>query len=112
MIPKLSAEGQLLSRPKTYNTMSVDKHKERTMVRSLTNSYKFKLDGLMKKVSLTFFGFVSKDNSGPIMNIDFFFDYWRRVPASNFILQDRRYREWSESSQASLFSARAGFARY
>ena len=58
------AEGQLLSRPKTDNaTMGVDKHKERTLVGSLTNSYKFKPDGLMKKVSLLF-GFVSKDNSG------------------------------------------------
>ena len=46
------AEGQLLSRPKTENaTMGVDKHKERTLVGSLTNSYKFKPDGLMKKVS-------------------------------------------------------------
>jgi hypothetical protein len=46
------AEGQLLSRPRTDSaTMSVDKHKERTLVGSLTNSYKFKPDGLMKKVS-------------------------------------------------------------
>ena len=42
-----------LSRPKTDNvTIGVDKHKERTLVGSLTNSYKFKPDGLMKKVSL------------------------------------------------------------
>jgi Gti1/Pac2 family transcription factor len=42
-----------LSRPKADNaTMGVDKHKERTLVGSLTNSYKFKPDGLMKKVSL------------------------------------------------------------
>ena len=45
------AEGQSLSRPKTDNaTIGVDKHKERTLVGSLTNSYKFKPDGLMKKV--------------------------------------------------------------
>ncbi|PPQ88374.1 hypothetical protein CVT25_002120 [Psilocybe cyanescens] len=43
-------DGQSLSRPKTDNTgMSVDKQRERTLMGSLTNSYKFKPDGLMKK---------------------------------------------------------------
>ncbi|KAF8962849.1 Gti1/Pac2 family-domain-containing protein, partial [Flammula alnicola] len=43
-------EGQSLSRPKSDNTgMSVDKQRERTLMGSLTNSYKFKPDGLMKK---------------------------------------------------------------
>ncbi|KAF8814558.1 hypothetical protein BYT27DRAFT_7326528 [Phlegmacium glaucopus] len=48
-------EGQSLSRPKTDNgAIGVDKYKERTLVGSLTNSYKFKPDGLMKKTfSLT-----------------------------------------------------------
>jgi len=56
-------EGQSLSRPKTDNAvMGVDKHKERTLVGSLTNSYKFKPDGLMKKVSsLCWFRFTSQD---------------------------------------------------
>ena len=50
------AEGQLLSFKKTDNaSVGVDKHKERILVGSLTNSYKFKPDGLMKKVS--FLGF-------------------------------------------------------
>ncbi|KAJ7719429.1 Gti1/Pac2 family-domain-containing protein [Mycena maculata] len=40
--------GKRLSRPKTAG---VDRHRERTLVGSLTNSYKFKADGLMKKVS-------------------------------------------------------------
>jgi Gti1/Pac2 family transcription factor len=65
------AEGQLLRRPKIDNatTMCVDKNKERTLVGSLTNSYKFKLDdGFMKKGELPF----SKDNSGLTMNLDFF----------------------------------------
>jgi hypothetical protein len=44
-------EGQTLSRPKSDGgQMGVDKHRERTLVGSLTNSYKFKPDGLMKKV--------------------------------------------------------------
>ncbi|KAF9484560.1 hypothetical protein BDN70DRAFT_797489 [Pholiota conissans] len=39
-----------LSRPKTDNTgLSVDKQRERSLIGSLTNSYKFKPDGLMKK---------------------------------------------------------------
>ena len=48
-------EGQLLSCPKIDNreaTTGVDKRKERALVGSLTNSYKSKLDDLMKKVSL------------------------------------------------------------
>jgi len=38
-----------LSRPKSDSTV-VDKHRERTLMGSLTNTYKFKPDGLMKKV--------------------------------------------------------------
>ncbi|XP_006456472.1 hypothetical protein AGABI2DRAFT_181086 [Agaricus bisporus var. bisporus H97] len=47
-----------LSRPKTDpGHPGVDKHRERTLVGSLTNSYKFKPDGLMKKTfSLTIGG--------------------------------------------------------
>ena len=60
-------------------------------------------DGLMKKVSLTFL--VSWQWLA--LNLDFFFDHRRRLPTSNFILQDRRCREWS--SPVSLFPARAGF---
>ncbi|EDR05964.1 uncharacterized protein LACBIDRAFT_302158 [Laccaria bicolor S238N-H82] len=43
-------EGSSLSRPKTDSShIGVDKHRERTLMGSLTNSYKFKPDGLMKK---------------------------------------------------------------
>ncbi|EIW77714.1 hypothetical protein CONPUDRAFT_138947 [Coniophora puteana RWD-64-598 SS2] len=51
-------EGQTLSRPKGENSgMGLDRHRERTLVGSLTNSYKFKSDGLMKKTfSLTIGG--------------------------------------------------------
>ena len=106
------AEGILLSRPKTDNaSMGVNKHKERTLVGSLTNSYNFKpakRDGLMKKVS--FLGFSSNNSNRVTMILDFFFDYWQRLPACNFILQDKRCREWS--SPVSLFPPRAGFPRY
>ncbi|TFK22853.1 hypothetical protein FA15DRAFT_621866, partial [Coprinopsis marcescibilis] len=51
------AEGSL-SRPKTdAATMGIDRHRERLLCGSLTNSYKFKSDGLMKKTfSLTING--------------------------------------------------------
>ena len=40
-----------LSRPKgDVNHLGLDKHRERSLVGSLTNSYKFKPDGMMKKV--------------------------------------------------------------
>ena len=45
-----------LSRPKSEVTgVGIDKHRERTLLGSLTNSYKFKPDGLMKKVHTIFF---------------------------------------------------------
>lgn len=44
--------GQSLSRPKSEaNRLGIDRQRERTLVGSLTNSYKFKPGGLMKKVS-------------------------------------------------------------
>ena len=47
------AEGSSLSRPKTDSGhVGVDKQLERNLLGSLTNSYKFKADGLMKKVRL------------------------------------------------------------
>lgn len=48
----VKVEGQSLSRPKTDGSgqMGIDKHRERTLMGSLTNSYKFKPEGLMKKV--------------------------------------------------------------
>lgn len=46
-----SKDQQSLSRPKgELNTLGLDKHRERSLVGSLTNSYKFKPDGMMKKV--------------------------------------------------------------
>ncbi|KAG5643835.1 hypothetical protein DXG03_009566 [Asterophora parasitica] len=48
----VKVEGQSLSRPKADDGHlgGVDKQRERTLMGSLTNSYKFKPDGLMKKV--------------------------------------------------------------
>jgi hypothetical protein len=49
-------EGQTLSRPKSEGSqIGIDRHRERTLMGSLTNSYKFKPDGLMKKVRLPSF---------------------------------------------------------
>ncbi|RDB21974.1 Global transcription regulator sge1 [Hypsizygus marmoreus] len=54
----VKVEGQSLSRPKSDDShLGVDKQRERTLMGSLTNSYKFKPDGLMKKTfSLTIGG--------------------------------------------------------
>ena len=49
-------EGQTLSRPKSESSrLGIDRQRERLLVGSLTNSYKFKPDGLMKKVGANFF---------------------------------------------------------
>ncbi|KAF7334613.1 hypothetical protein MVEN_02291500 [Mycena venus] len=49
--------GESLSRPRSETKHTIDRHRERTLVGSLTNSYKFKADGLMKKTfSLTIAG--------------------------------------------------------
>ena len=45
-----SSENVALSRPKDATSLTLDKHRERTLLGSLTNSYKFKPEGLMKKV--------------------------------------------------------------
>lgn len=69
-----------LSRPKTeLASMGIDKHRERTLLGSLTNSYKFKPDGLMKKVLFTF-AFPS-------------FTSWKlRFYTTDILIDDRRRR--------------------
>ncbi|KAI0942268.1 hypothetical protein AcW1_002944 [Taiwanofungus camphoratus] len=54
----VKTEGQTLSRPKSEaNRLGIDRHRERSLVGSLTNSYKFKPGGMMKKTfSLTIGG--------------------------------------------------------
>ena len=50
------SEGQTLSRPRGETTrLGIDRQRERSLVGSLTNSYKFKAGGMMKKVRLAFF---------------------------------------------------------
>ncbi|KAI0058609.1 hypothetical protein BV25DRAFT_1810437, partial [Artomyces pyxidatus] len=51
-------EGQTLSRPRgEASRLGIDRHRERSLVGSLTNSYKFKTGGMMKKTfSLTISG--------------------------------------------------------
>ena len=62
---------------------------------------------LPSQYSVRNFGGNSKYETGLWVQLDFFFDYWRRLPASNFILQDRRCRELS-----SPFPTSAGFTQY
>jgi len=49
------SEGQTLSRPRGETTrLGIDRQRERSLVGSLTNSYKFKTGGMMKKVRFWF----------------------------------------------------------
>ena len=49
-------EGQTLSRPKSESSrLGIDRQRERVLVGSLTNSYKFKPGGMMKKVCVPVF---------------------------------------------------------
>ncbi|KAH9946759.1 Gti1/Pac2 family-domain-containing protein [Amylocystis lapponica] len=54
----IKVEGQTLSRPKSESSkLNIDRQRERSLVGSLTNSYKFKQGGMMKKTfSLTIGG--------------------------------------------------------
>ncbi|KAJ3530110.1 hypothetical protein NMY22_g8707 [Coprinellus aureogranulatus] len=56
--PEATKMDGTLSRPRNdHASIAIDKHRERTLLGSLTNSYKFKPDGLMKKTfSLTIGG--------------------------------------------------------
>lgn len=50
---KVTEGSQALSRPRSEsNRLGIDRHRERSLVGSLTNSYKFKSGGMMKKVRL------------------------------------------------------------
>jgi hypothetical protein len=79
-------EGQTLSRPKGESSqMGIDRHRERTLMGSLTNSYKFKSEGLMKKVhilrgrehgTLLIFGY----------RVDIFLDHWRGIATPDLLL--------------------------
>lgn len=49
--PAAKSEGQTLSRPRGETTrLGINRQRERSLVGSLTNSYKFKAGGMMKKV--------------------------------------------------------------
>ena len=49
------SEGQTLSRPRGETTrLGINRQRERSLVGSLTNSYKFKAGGMMKKVRPVF----------------------------------------------------------
>lgn len=79
-------EGQSLSRPKGESSqLGLDKQRERILVGSLTNSYKFKPDGLMKKVRC-----LSSCGASRLMRacIDFLPVNRRCLTASDIILQN------------------------
>lgn len=89
-------EPQSLSRPKgEASSIGLDKHRERSLVGSLTNSYKFKPEGMMKKVSTPDpapgcipFGRYSL-TSAPVSSFsDVLPCDWRRLAAPHFVLQD------------------------
>lgn len=77
---------QSLSRPKgEVGSLGIDKHRERTLVGSLTNSYKFKPDGMMKKVC----EHPSSHSHPPMLtpsNPDIFAHHRRGVSTFNFVL--------------------------
>lgn len=83
-------EGQALSRPKTEpGGLGIDRQRERNLVGSLTNSYKFKPDGMMKKVRCYFYLlFLVSSKRHP----DVLPDDQRRIPTSHLLLQDRGRR--------------------
>lgn len=91
-------EGSSGSRTKADGQMSIDKHRERTLMGSLTNSYKFKPDGLMKKVRFSILSCYTSSNPSP----DILVEHRRSCSASHLILQDRRCRE--RPSSFSIFS--------
>lgn len=107
-------DGQSLSRPKADHTgMSVDKQRERVLMGSLTNSYKFKPDGLMKKVSVFPFAMIFKFHT--LMHVrsppDLLCHYRgcsSDYPASHFVLQDRRCRK--RAAPFAFFPSRACFS--
>lgn len=104
------SEGQTLSRPKTDSGLvGVNKQRERTLMGSLTNSYKFKPDGLMKKVRYISYPpltYLTELNSA----IDLLSNHRRRLAAPYLLLQNRRCREWTPS--ASVFPPRASLSRH
>jgi hypothetical protein len=56
------SEGQTLSRPRGETTrLGIDRQRERSLVGSLTNSYKFKAGGMMKKARLVFLRAILRD---------------------------------------------------
>jgi hypothetical protein len=94
-------EGQTLSRPKSETGLAgVNKQRERTLMGSLTNSYKFKPDGLMKKVSSST---LYTSNSHLIFFKDLFSHHRWRLPTPHILLSNRRRRE--RSSSPTLFSS-------
>lgn len=106
-----STENPANRRPRTDGRLlSVAKHRERSLVGSLTNSYKFKPDGLMKKVRLSCHFLFCSLSIYLTFCPDFFFEYRRSGAAPDILLQGRRRGEWTVTF--TFITARACIARY
>jgi hypothetical protein len=76
-------------------THGLDKHRERLLLGSLTNSHKFKVDGMIKKVWQLF---CRQCVHLPIISFqDILLDNSGRIPTSHFILSRGRRGEWTPS---------------
>lgn len=103
-------ESHSLSRPKTEsnsNGLGLDKLRERSLMGSLTNSYKFKSDGLMKKVRFRSRLFISIFQ---LLSTDFFPDHRWCGTTSDILLSHRRCGEWSPPF--SFFPSGTSFVGY
>lgn len=84
-------EGQSLSRPKGESgSLGLDRQRERVLVGSLTNSYKFKTDGLMKKVGPRCLLPLTTPFFSRFSPSDLFPHHRRCLTAPHLLLQNRR----------------------
>ena len=84
-------EGQSLSRPKGESgSLGLDRQRERVLVGSLTNSYKFKTDGLMKKVGPRCLLTLTTPFFSRFSPSDLFPHHRRCLTAPHLLLQNRR----------------------
>lgn len=84
--PANRSEPQSLSRPKgeASSTNGMDRNRERILLGSLTNNYKFKPDGMMKKASTAFQH--EGDNHADEVTLDVFTYDSRHYPPLDFVL--------------------------
>jgi hypothetical protein len=100
---------QTLSRPKSETGLvGVNRQRERTLMGSLTNSYKFKPDGLMKKVRLS--SSQPTIRLTPNLGTDVLPHNRWRLTTPHLLLSHRRRRK--RSSPPTLIPTRTSFSRH